>query len=137
MKVPRGLLPVQFPKDNPYAKAKRDLGRTLYYDPRVSVDDSVSCASCHSPKSGFTDGQPVPASVKHQLGGRSAPTVINRAYSALQFWDGRALTLEEQAGGPMAKPHDSRFKTLDEVVDFYDKGGIGNKNLDEAIKPLQ
>lgn len=104
LKVPLGLLPLQWPKDNPYSKAKWDLGRALYFDSRLSVDNTVACASCHSPKFAFTDGQPFSAGVKHQLGGRSAPTVINRAYSLLQFWDGRAGTLEEQAGGPMANP---------------------------------
>ena len=104
IKIPRGLQPIQWPKDNPYTKAKWDLGRALYYDTRLSVDNSVSCASCHSPQFGFTDGQKVSAGVKHQFGGRSAPTVINRAYSLAQFWDGRAKTLEEQAGGPMANP---------------------------------
>lgn len=102
--IPLGLIPIQWPKDNPYSRAKWELGRSLYYDQRLSVDNTVSCASCHSLKFGFTDGQRVSAGVKHQFGGRSAPTVINRAYGALQFWDGRALTLEEQAGGPMANP---------------------------------
>jgi cytochrome c peroxidase len=102
--VPFGLLPIQWPADNPYSRAKWDLGRALYYDPRLSVDNSVACASCHSPQFAFTDGQPFSAGVRHQLGGRSAPTVINRAYGGLQFWDGRALSLEEQAGGPMANP---------------------------------
>jgi cytochrome c peroxidase len=104
LKVPLGLLPLQWPKDNPYSKAKWELGRALYYDNRISADNSVACASCHSPKFAFTDGQPFSSGIKQQVGGRSAPTVINRAYSLHQFWDGRAATLEEQAGGPMANP---------------------------------
>jgi len=104
VKVPLGLLPLQWPKDNPYSKAKWELGRAIYYDQRISVDNSVSCGSCHSPKFAFADGQPFSAGVKSQMGGRSAPTVINRAYSLHQFWDGRAGTLEAQAGGPMANP---------------------------------
>ncbi len=103
-KVPLGLLPVQWPKDNPYSKAKWELGRALYFDQRLSADNSLSCASCHSPKTGFTDGQPNSAGIRGQHGSRSAPTVINRAYSLAQFWDGRAPTLEEQAKGPMANP---------------------------------
>ncbi len=102
--VPLGLIPVQFPKDNPYTPEKAALGKLLYFDKRLSADDSVSCASCHSPELGFTDCQPVSTGIKSQKGGRSAPTVINRAYSLNQFWDGRAASLEEQAGGPMQNP---------------------------------
>lgn len=103
-KVPLGLLPIQWPKDNPYSAAKWELGRALYYDPRLSADGTVSCASCHSPKMAFTDNLAVSAGIRGQKGGRSAPTVINRAYSLAQFWDGRAGTLEEQALGPMQNP---------------------------------
>ena len=103
-KVPLGLLPIQWPKNNPYSAAKWELGRALYYDPRLSADNSVSCASCHSPEMAFTDNLAVSAGIRGQKGGRSAPTVINRAYSLAQFWDGRAGTLEEQALGPMQNP---------------------------------
>lgn len=104
LKVPLGLLPLQWPKDNPYSKAKWELGRTLYYDVRLSADSSLSCASCHSPKLAFADGSPNSLGIRGQRGNRSAPTVINRGYSLAQFWDGRAGTLEEQAKGPMANP---------------------------------
>lgn len=102
--VPLGLLPVQWPKDNPYSPEKAELGKLLYFDARLSADNTVSCASCHSPKYAFTDGAPVSTGIRGQKGGRSAPTVINRAYSLAQFWDGRAPTLEEQAKGPIANP---------------------------------
>lgn len=103
-KVPLGLLPVQFPKDNPYTPEKAELGKLLYFDKRISADGTVSCATCHDPKFGYTDGKPVSDGIRGQKGGRSAPTVINRAYSLAQFWDGRAKSLEEQAVGPMANP---------------------------------
>jgi cytochrome c peroxidase len=103
-KPPIGLPPVQWPEDNPYSAAKVELGRFLYFDNRVSSDSTVSCASCHAPEKGFTDGAPVSTGIGGQKGGRSAPTVINRAYSTLQFWDGRAPTLEAQAIGPIANP---------------------------------
>src|SRR4051812_49196732 len=99
-KAPLGLPPLQWPRDNPYSAAKVELGRYLYFDRRLSADDSVSCASCHAPEHGFTDGAPVSTGIKGQKGGRSAPTVINRVYSLAQFWDGRAGSLEEQAKGP-------------------------------------
>jgi len=104
IRVPLGLLPIQWPPDNPYSKAKVELGKLLYFDKRLSADGSVSCGTCHHPKFAFTDGASVSTGIKGQKGGRSAPTVLNRAYSLAQFWDGRAPTLEEQAKGPMANP---------------------------------
>jgi cytochrome c peroxidase len=101
---PLGLPPIQWPRDNPYSSAKVELGRYLYFERRLSADDTVSCASCHAPEHGFTDGSPVSTGIRGQKGGRSAPTVINRVYSLAQFWDGRAGTLEEQAKGPIANP---------------------------------
>ncbi|MBI3865439.1 MAG: c-type cytochrome [Planctomycetia bacterium] len=103
-KPPLGLPPVQWPDDNPYSAGKVELGRFLYFDNRLSSDSTVSCASCHAPEKAFTDAAPVSTGIKGQKGGRSAPTVINRAYSTLQFWDGRAASLEEQAKGPIANP---------------------------------
>jgi cytochrome c peroxidase len=103
-KAPLGLPPLMWPSQNPYSAAKVELGRYLYFDRRLSADETVSCASCHDPQKAFTDGAAVSTGIKAQKGNRSAPTVINRAYSLAQFWDGRAATLEEQAKGPMANP---------------------------------
>src|SRR4029079_10878929 len=96
-KPPFGLPDVIWPEDNPYTPEKAELGRLLYSDTRLSADHTVSCATCHSPKHAYGDGAPVSTGIKGQKGGRSAPTVINRAYSTSQFWDGRAASLEEQA----------------------------------------
>jgi cytochrome c peroxidase len=104
IKPPAGLPPLSFPADNPYSAEKTELGRLLYFDKRLSADGTVSCASCHDPKFAFTDGAATSTGIKGQKGGRSAPTIINRAYTLAQFWDGRAATLEEQAKGPMANP---------------------------------
>lgn len=101
-KPPLGLIPVTYPPDNPYSPAKAELGRLLYFDKRLSADGTVACATCHDPKHGFTDAAAVSTGIKGQKGNRSAPTVINRAYSLAQFWDGRAATLEDQAKGPIA-----------------------------------
>src|SRR4051812_48715990 len=89
-KSPLGLLPLTFPADNPYSAAKASLGKTLYFDKRLSGDNTVSCATCHDPKYAFTDGAMVSTGIRGQKGGRSAPTVLNRAWSLAQFWDGRA-----------------------------------------------
>ncbi len=113
-KPPLGLPAIDWPEDNPYSAEKAELGRLLYFEPRMSSDQSVSCASCHSPDKGFTDRSEVSLGIGKQKGGRSAPTVINRAYSTYQFWDGRAASLEEQAKGPLANPLEmTREKTLD------------------------
>lgn len=115
IKAPLGLPPVPIPADNPPTAETIALGRKLYYDTRLSKDNTVSCATCHSPAFGFGDGQPVSTGVGKQKGGRSAPTVINSAYYTLQFWDGRAPSLEEQAAGPIANPIEMA-ETHDSVV---------------------
>jgi cytochrome c peroxidase len=114
-KVPLGLKPVPVPADNPLTPEKVELGKQLYFDPRLSCDDTVSCASCHDPKKGWSNGTPFATGVRNQVGGRSAPTIINAAYSDLQFWDGRALKLEGQALGPIQNPIEMDHK-LDDCV---------------------
>jgi cytochrome c peroxidase len=104
IKPPLGLPPVPIPEDNPPTEETIALGRRLYYDPALSVDGTVSCASCHAPQFGFADNVAFSKGVGGKLGGRNAPTVINSAYNTLQFWDGRAPSLEKQAEGPMANP---------------------------------
>jgi cytochrome c peroxidase len=101
---PLGLPSIEWPKDNRYSAAKAELGRILYYDKRISADETISCATCHEPKYAFTDGAAVSTGINGQKGKRSAPTIINRAFSLAQFWDGRATTLEDQVKGPMANP---------------------------------
>ena len=145
-KAPLGLPPLSWPRDNPYSAAKVELGRTLYFDRRLSADESVSCASCHEPRRAFTDGAPVSTGIKSQKGGRSAPTVINRAYSLAQFWDGRATTLEDQAKGPIANPlemgmtHDGAVDRLKGVAGyramFAKAFGTDEINIDRAAKAI-
>jgi len=104
IEAPLGLPPVLIPADNPPTAETISLGRRLFYDPMLSVDDTVACASCHHPDFGFTDGKPVSEGVNGQKGGRNAPTVFNVAYFTTQFWDGRAPNLEKQAEGPVQNP---------------------------------
>ena len=104
IKAPLGLPPVPIPADNPPTVETVALGRLLYYDPILSADSTISCASCHSPEAAFADARPVSIGVDGKKGARHSPTVINSAYNFLQFWDGRALNLEEQAKGPIANP---------------------------------
>ena len=101
LQVPNGLKPVKVPADNPLTKAKVELGKQLYFDPRLSGNDQLSCASCHDPKYGWADPKPRSLGVPGTELGRHSPTIINTAYQRFQFWDGRANSLEEQALGPI------------------------------------
>lgn len=93
---------------------KADLGRKLYHDKRLSGDDTVSCATCHDLAKGGTDQEKVSTGVRGQKGGINAPTTFNAAFQFVQFWDGRAPTLEAQAGGPPNNPveMDSNWKQI-------------------------
>ncbi|MEK7389542.1 MAG: cytochrome-c peroxidase, partial [Elusimicrobiota bacterium] len=107
--VPLGLKAPDVPADNPVTAAKIALGKALFFDPRLSGDKTVSCATCHDPSKGWTDRAAVSTGIKGQRGGRSAPTVLNSAHMELQFWDGRASSLEEQAIGPIQNPIEMGF----------------------------
>ncbi len=102
--APRGLPAVTIPKDNLHSADKVELGKQLYFDKRLSADNTVSCATCHDPKLGWSNADKTAVGVGGQRGGRSAPTVLNSAYQQFQFWDGRAPSLEAQALGPIANP---------------------------------
>jgi cytochrome c peroxidase len=114
-RLPLGMKAPDVPEDNPLTKAKVELGKLLYFDKRLSRDGSVSCATCHDPKKGWTDQAPVSTGIKGQKGTRSSPTVLNSAYLDVQFWDGRAASLEEQAKGPIQNPVEMGF-THEEAV---------------------
>ena len=119
--VPAGLEKLQnkvnIPAANPLTKGKYELGRQLYFDPRVSLDSTVSCATCHNPDKGWTDQMPVSAGIGGQTGGRSAPTVINTVYGKSMFWDGRAPSLEGQAQGPIQNPIEMGRQDYKEIIE--------------------
>ena len=94
---------------NPLTRAKIELGRQLYFDPRLSADSTVSCASCHNPAEGYTARTKTGVGIRGQLGGRNSPVSYNRILSAAQFWDGRADSLESQAVGPIQTPIEMGF----------------------------
>lgn len=98
-----GPLPaVPIPADNPQTPAKIELGKMLFFDPRLSANDHWACATCHSPSFGYGDGLPRSLGFgDEQELGRHSPTIINIAYNSAQFWDGRAATMEDQATGPI------------------------------------
>ncbi|MCR4299373.1 MAG: cytochrome-c peroxidase [Gallionella sp.] len=111
LELPLGLNPADFylPPDNSINKDKVALGRSLFFDPRLSSDNSVSCATCHSPQSAFSDNRQISLGVDLRAGDRNAPTIINRAFSREQFWDGRARSLEEQSKLPLINPKEMSF----------------------------
>ncbi len=92
------------PSHNLQFDSKVQLGKMLFFDTRLSKDNSVSCASCHVPAAGFSDPRQFSLGVGGKQGGRNAPSALNAAYNHLQFWDGRAGSLEEQALGPIQNP---------------------------------
>lgn len=90
--------------ENPLTRAKIELGRQLYFDGRLSSDQTISCASCHDPAQGWTAQTQFGVGVRGQVGNRNSPVSFNRILSGAQFWDGRAESLEAQAIGPIANP---------------------------------
>ena len=104
------------PKENPLTVKKVELGRLLFFDKRLSKNNTIACASCHIPALAFTDGQPVSTGIHRLQGGRSAPASINRVFSKAQFWDGRAATLDDQSVGPLVSPVEHGFINHDEMV---------------------
>jgi len=136
--LPAWLLPPEVPEDNPSTPAKVALGKKLYFDKRLSVDDTVSCATCHDPDKGFADGKSIAEGIEGKKGNRNSPTVVNAAFFELQFWDGRAKTLEEQAKGPLINPvemgmpsHDALEKKLRKIPEYKKefKEVFGTKKL--------
>lgn len=93
-----GLLPpVAYPSNNPYSEAKAELGKKLFFDPRLSGSKQISCASCHDPDLAFADGRTVSFGHGRTELQRNAPSVVNTAFNEFLFWDGRATSLEQQA----------------------------------------
>src|SRR6201988_4727257 len=104
------------PADNLQTPEKIALGEKLFFDGRLSVDGTVACSTCHDPARAFSDGRVVSIGVKGRVGQRNAPTILNALYNKTQFWDGRAKTLEEQAGLPIINPSEMGQPSLDAAV---------------------
>jgi cytochrome c peroxidase len=114
--VPLALTRAVIPGNNPQTPAKIALGKTLFFDGRLSANGTVACSSCHDPQRAFTDGRPVSVGIGNRLGQRNAPTILNALYNATQFWDGRAGTLEQQAVFPITNPVEMGQPNLDTAV---------------------
>ncbi|MFA9461389.1 cytochrome-c peroxidase [Thiohalorhabdus sp. Cl-TMA] len=139
---------VEAPQDNPTTEAKVELGKKLYFDPRLSETGTVSCNTCHNIREGGDDGRPSSMGVHGRVGPRNAPTVWNSAFMSTQFWDGRADSLEEQAKGPLlAHPemgmpsHDKVMERVKEVPGYrqaFNKvfDGENPVTIDNAVKAI-
>lgn len=128
VELPLGLSAGQsllaIPANNPLTRAKIELGRQLYFDTRLSSDNTVSCASCHHPDEGFSRHTKTGVGIRGQMGGRNSPVSYNRILTTLQFWDGRADSVEAQAVGPIQNPiemgntHEACVKTLQGIPGY-------------------
>lgn len=126
------------------------LGNLLFHDVRLSADNTVSCSSCHGLNTGGVDNKSFSEGVGGQLGGVNAPTVYNALYNFVQFWDGRAVTLADQAAGPPLNPVEMACKSFDEICDklkadaAFSKAftevypdGINEANITNAIQEFE
>ena len=145
-----GQLGIRGLEENPLTRAKIELGRQLYFDTRLSVDNTVSCASCHHPQEGFGRHTPVGIGIERLTGGRNSPVSYNRILSDAQFWDGRAASLEDQAVGPIANPiemgntHEACVGTLNEIPGYvaqfnaiFPDSGLTIDNVGKAIAAFE
>ncbi len=114
--LPLKLTRETIPADNPQTSEKISLGQKLFFERRLSADGTVSCSTCHNPDLAFTDRKPTSVGIKGRVGQRNAPTILNALYNKTQFWDGRAKTLEEQAGFPIVNPSEMGHPNLDAAV---------------------
>lgn len=142
-----GPLPavVPVPSTNLNYAAKIELGKQLYFDGRLSKNNAISCAFCHNPGTGFADSRQTSIGVGGGIGGRQSPTVYNSAFNHVQFWDGRARSLEEQAIGPihnpveMAETHEHVVAKLGKIKGYQQQfravfgTGVNLQGIAEAI----
>jgi len=121
IQVPKGLPPLTpnavVPAANPLTVGKIELGKQLYFDPRVSLNGTVSCATCHNPEKGWADGQVTTIGINGAMNGRNSPTVVNTVYSKNLFWDGRAPSLEAQCQGPPQAPTEMGDQTHAQIIE--------------------
>ena len=141
---------IQGIQENPLTRAKIELGRQLYFDTRLSADNTISCASCHHPDEGFGRHERFGIGVDGQMGGRNSPISYNRILSGPQFWDGRAESLEAQAVGPIANPiemgntHEKCVETLANIEGYklqfdaiFPGEGVTIDNVGKAIASFE
>jgi cytochrome c peroxidase len=132
-----GLPAVVPPEDNPTTPAKVALGRKLFFDKRLSKDNSIACATCHDPSYGFADPHAVSIGVKGRHGERNSPTVLNIAFVSPLMWDGRATTLEEQSLLPFESPVELDLPPEEAAIKLQRQGysGLFQQVFGEDVTP--
>lgn len=114
--IPADLWSYFIPKNNSLTPAKVELGRQLFFDPLLSADSSVSCATCHDPNHAFADARKTAIGIGNRKGTRNTPTLLNAMFNSTMFWDGRADSLEEQAIQPLVNVDEMGNASHDQVV---------------------
>jgi cytochrome c peroxidase len=105
------------PANNPLTAEKVALGKRLFFDPALSADGKISCATCHQPERGFADAEPLAVGIGGRRGTRNSMSLLNVIYNPAQFWDGRTDTLEQQALEPLTHPDEMGNRSLPEVLE--------------------
>jgi cytochrome c peroxidase len=136
-----GPLPeMTYPEYNKYSKEKAFLGKTLFFDPRLSVSGQIACASCHNPELGWTDNLTRSFGHNRQNGKRNSMTILNSGYAKTLFWDGRASSLEDQAQFPIADPLEMNEKltiAVDKIVAVKGYGKLFTEAFGDEKVTLQ
>ena len=115
--LPLGLPEYHVRADNPMTQEKVALGRKLFFDNELSLDRTMSCATCHDPRQGWSNNTRFAIGVNGQQGQRNVPTIVNTAYYRALFWDGRAGSLEGQALGPIMNKDEMGMPSAKVLVD--------------------
>ena len=143
---PLGLEPdIRIPQHNPVTVEKVALGKRLFFDKNLSKDRSISCASCHNPAQGFSNGLVFAQGVSDRHSNRNVPSIVNRLFGRTQFWDGRAETLESQARGPIFNPDEmamdenlliERLRENAFYLVLFQQAFDAEPNLDSMLKSI-
>ncbi|WP_253248278.1 cytochrome c peroxidase [Helicobacter sp. 12S02634-8] len=122
-----------FPADNPYSKPKAELGERLFYDPKLSLSQKISCAHCHKKDFAFGDNTPLSKGHLNQKGSRNAPSILMSAFGREKFWDSRAKSLEDQALEPI-QDHQEMALPLQDLLAYLNSSPTYQKAFYKAFK---
>lgn len=143
---------IPYPDDNQFSEAKAALGKTLFFDPRLSRSGVMSCSTCHNPSFSWAEWNATGVGDRHQILGRKDPTILNLAWDEFYFWDGRAESMEEQALGPIEAAGEmnlpletaiERLKAVEEYAPMFkaafpgEADPITKENIGKAIATFE
>jgi cytochrome c peroxidase len=128
-----GLPSLIAPTENQITPAKVALGKSLFFDKRLSRDGSISCAGCHKPSLAFSDGKPLAQGIESRTGTRNTPSLINAAYNTSQFWDGRRDSLESQALDPLLNAREHGLADKETLLSLITRDADYRRAFQEAF----